>query len=290
MNDHTSSFAHAGQEPVSDISSVLPCLGWQEQGPSQWRRHTALGAAGLSCLHASSTWLRFTISGGYVTAPSAGRYLHHNGMLPAPVKFVRDRQGGVQCRVDVPQPALDTDDGRPSNLSEGWEPLNFQLVRAVTQLVDGCESSAGSAFDPEQVVDQLTQLGRSASRDGQRALVHVGLPGAFGQIRCEQDARIGPRLAADLLTLEVGSTRLHRAAIRLAAEANRRLPLVRFALTTTHPTVLYCEVCLGRVTIPGAWLTVALETMETAMTLTLRELQALRDPTLAQLLLAVSTA
>ena len=236
MNDHSSSFAHAGQEPVSDISSILSCLGWHEQEPAHWRRHTAMGTVRMCRLHASRTWQRFSISGGYVTTPSAGRYLHHNGLLPAPLKFVRDRQGTVQCRVDVPQPALDIDDdGRPTHVSESWEPLNFQLVRAITQLVDGCESHAGKAFDPEQVVDQLTQLGRSASRDGERVLVHVGLPGAFGQIRCEQDARIGPRLAADLLTLEVGGSRLHQAAIRLAAEANRRLPLVRFALTATHP-------------------------------------------------------
>ena len=202
MNDHSSAFAHAGQEPVSDINSILACLGWHPQEPAKWRRHTAMGTVRMCRLHASDTWLRLAMSGGYITVPSTGRYLHHNGLLPAPLKFVRDRQGVVECRVDVPQPTLDTDDGRPSHVTEGWEPLNFQVVRAITQLVDGCESPAAMAFDPDQVVAQLTQLGRSASRDGERVLVHVGLPGAFGQIRCEHDARIGPRLAADLLTLD----------------------------------------------------------------------------------------
>ena len=130
MNDDLSSFAQSGQEPVSDINSILSCLGWHVQEPAHWRRHTAMGTVRVRRLHASRTWLRFSISGGYVTVPSTGRYLHHNGLLPAPLKFVRDRQGVVECRVDVPQPTLDTDDGRPSHVTEGWEPLNFQVVRA----------------------------------------------------------------------------------------------------------------------------------------------------------------
>ena len=228
-------------------------------------------------------------SGGYITTPSAGRYLHHNGLLPAPLKFVRNRQGDVQCRVDVPQPASDTDDGRPSNLSEGWEPLNFQVVRAITQLVDGCESFAGNVFDPEQVVDHLTQSGRSASRDGDRVLIHFCLPGAFGQIRYEHDPRVGPRLAADLLTL---SGRRSLPPRRGAAGGRGQLAFAAGAFRADRdaPLGIVLRSLFWNALIPSAWLMVALETIEAAMSLTLRELQALRDPTLARLLVAVSTA
>jgi hypothetical protein len=49
---------------------------------------------------------------------------------------------------------------------------------------------------------------------------------------------------------------------------------------------LRAEVCWGTASIPGAWLTTALETVEAAIALVAREMAALRDPELAQLVLA----
>ena len=78
---------------------------------------------------------------------------------------------------------------------------------------------------------------------------------------------------------------------RLARAANARLPLVRLAIDEPNqPTVLRAEVHLGSVPILGAWLTVAVEVISTAVALVARELEALRDPELAQLVLAAPAA
>jgi len=77
---------------------------------------------------------------------------------------------------------------------------------------------------------------------------------------------------------------------RFIAEAHERLPIARFVVGESCPTRLSCEVSLGDVSIPGTWFSVALEAMEFAVTHTHRELQALRDPTLAHRYLAVTTA
>jgi hypothetical protein len=237
-----------------------------------------------------AAWHRFELTGGAITLPTPGRYLHENNLLAGPIKYVIAPQGDVRCRGDIPVGVENTDDIASWSGLITPESRSVQWVRALTQLAEGQVPGPGHSLDLDRLVEHLTQSGRSASRDGDRVLIHFYLPGAFGQIRYEHDPRVGPRLAADLLTLSGRRSPFHRAAVRLVSEANWRLPLVRFALGATQPSVLSCEVCFGSALIPSAWLMVALETIEAAMSLTLRELQALRDPTLARLLVAVSTA
>jgi hypothetical protein len=272
------------------LADVLRWFGWRLCGEAAWSRPTPMGSAQLQRLHEGTTWHRYEISGGSITAPSVGRYLHVNGLLPGPFKFVAQPRDGVRCRCDWPALEPDLSSDLPPAPGITAEPWSVQWVRAVTRFVEGRELGAPHALDLAELVERLTHSGRSATRDGDRVLVHFQRPGAFAQIRCELDPRVGPRLAADLLTLAGRRSSSHRAAVRLAAEANRRLPWVRFALGESEPPVLSCEVCFGDALIPSAWLAVALEALEAAMSLTLREMQALRDPTLARLLVAVPTA
>lgn len=272
------------------LDDSLRAFGWHRCDDGTWRRATSSGCAQLRDMRAMAAWRRFDISGDAMTRPTSGRYLHKNSRLAGPIKYAATARGDVRCRSDLPQAVANMDDHMfPSGLVP-VESRTVQWVRAITQWVDGETPGPGQTIDLDQLVDYLTQCGRSASRDGDRVLIHFHLPGAFGQIRFEHDPRVGPRLAAELLTLTGRRGPFYRAAVRLASEANWRLPLVRFALGATQPSVLSCEVCFGNALIPSAWLLVALETIETAMFLTLRELQALRDPTLARLLVAVSTA
>ena len=263
---------------------------WHKCDDATWRRPTSSGCAELRVVRETAAWRRFDISGGAITLPTPGRYLHVNGLLAGPIKYAVSARGDVRCRGDLPQAVENSDDHASLPGLITAESHNVQWARAITQLSDGETPSPGRSIDLDRLVEHLTQSGRSASRDGDRVLIHFHLPGAFGQIRFEHDPRVGPRLAADLLTLPGRRSHFQRAALRLASEANWRLPLVRFALGATQPSVLSCEVCFGNALIPSVWLTVALETVEAAMSLTLRELQALRDPALAQFLLAVSTA
>jgi hypothetical protein len=285
--------ATGGQDELHDDRSfdcIMRDFGWDKCSDSTWRRPTSQGDAHLCVARVMAAWRRFDIAGGAVTLPSRARCLHHNSVLRWPVKYAVAAQGEVRCRGDLPQAAEHSDDLASLSGSFTAESRYVQWVRAITGLVEGRVPSAGPALDLDRMVEHLAQSGRAVSRDGDRVLVHFHLPGAFSQIRYEHDPCVGPRLAADLLTLAGHRRHFHRAAMWLASEANWRLPLVRFALCATQPPVLSCEVCFGTALIPSDWLMAGLEAMEAALSLTLRELQALRDPTLARLLVAVSTA
>jgi hypothetical protein len=271
----------------SSLDESLREFGWRPAGDLSWTRSTATGRAQLRADHDSPTWRRFELTGHCIGLTTAGCYLRDNGCVPGPIKYVARPREGVRCRCDLP---VVSESFRNSQAPESAEPLTVQWARAITELVEGRPVSSAPAFDIDWALEELAQTGRSASRDGDRVLIHYQRPGLFGQICCERDPRIGLRLSAELVPLTGRRGPFHRAAVRLAAEANWRLPLVRFVVSGTSPLVLSCEVCFGNALIPSAWLTVALEAVEAAMSLTLRELQALRDPTLARLLIAVATA
>jgi hypothetical protein len=75
----------------------------------------------------------------------------------------------------------------------------------------------------------------------------------------------------------------------LANEANARLPLARFAIHSRDGrATLGAEVGFGGTLVGGTWLVAALCVLETAVSLTARELESLRDTELATLLLAAS--
>ena len=119
--------------------------------------------------------------------------------------------------------------------------------------------------------------------------MNVQVPGAFRQVRIEQQQPAGVKVAADMVSLEGWSNESKRAVTRLAQDTNKRLPLVRFALREEpQPAVLRVEVNLGDGPIPGAWLLIALEVIESAVVLVACEAEALRDPELAKLVLAVN--
>jgi hypothetical protein len=78
-----------------------------------------------------------------------------------------------------------------------------------------------------------------------------------------------------------------RAVMRLARTVNDRLPLVRLAVREdANARSLSAEVHLGCVPYSSGWLPAALSAVETAVTLSARELQAALDVELAQLILS----
>ena len=129
--------------------------------------------------------------------------------------------------------------------------------------------------------------------DGQRLLVHLTLPGLYQEIRVERCGSGHLLVAASLAGLAGLSAESRRAIDALAAEANARLPLVRYAVAAeSQEQTLRAEVCLSSdcALVPGGWLATAVEVVEAAVTLSAREMQALRDPELANLVLAANAA
>jgi hypothetical protein len=118
-----------------------------------------------------------------------------------------------------------------------------------------------------------------------RVFVHISRANLFKQVAVDQNGR-GGVVSVELADWDALPDESKHAAWKLAHAANARLPLVRFSIDAeAHPRRLSAEVHFGRALIPGAWLTTALEAVETAVALTAQEFSALRDPELARLVL-----
>lgn len=265
-------------------------FGWVPHTDGGWQRTTPWGKAQVRQATESASWTQYVLEGGALRPPTPGTYLRRQQDLVGPFKYVRSAAGSIVCRGDVPQSVEHVDDRfhDPREISQSvW---TWQWLRHVTDLLEGYADDKTSALDPLALTKWLEQHGRTATCDGGQVLVHMSLAGCFAQIRCQRVARCGILLSTDLLSLENMSPRVQRAMLRFIAEANDRLPLARFVMSDTVPSHLACEVSLGSVRIPGTWFLLALEAMEAAVTHTVRELLALRDPTLARRYLAVTTA
>ena len=278
-------------ESMRDEPNIGPALcqfGWQALQPGVWQRSTPRGPVRLERVAQHALWDYYAISSSVLPTVTRGRHLRDNVELAGPAKFVAIGRN-VICRCDVPSslPA-----GKRTSVSSfDAAPVDAAYwVRSINERVTDVPVAPVEDVDLECVRRLIDETGRTVSRDAARLLIHVQQPGAFCQIRFERDARRCWCFVADLL--EVGNTRsrICRAATRLASEANRRLPGVRFVFAGRPQSTLRCEVCFGRTMVPSDWLAAALEAVDTAIALTLRELQALRDPALARLFTAVSTA
>jgi hypothetical protein len=139
------------------------------------------------------------------------------------------------------------------------------------------------------IVGELKQAGWSASVDDGQAVVHLQMPGVYRQLRLEHDQPAGVKLAADLIDLSDLEDECLRAILLLAQEANARLPLVRMAVAESPKCItLRAEVSFGIAQISGSLLLHALHVFESAVALTARELEALRDAELVRLVLSAA--
>jgi hypothetical protein len=166
--------------------------------------------------------------------------------------------------------------------------LKFRTTNGVVEPTFRTTNDA-SGFNPAAMLEEIKRLGWVGSVDEGQLNVHINTPGVFRKVRVESGTG-GIRIVADLADLTGYSKPCLQAALRLAHEANARLPLVRMSTDDEHaPHVVRAEVSWGAASIPGAWLSTALEVVEGAIALSAREMAALRDPELAQLVLAAPT-
>jgi hypothetical protein len=286
------------EEIDSALERFLEPFGWEPDGPGQWVHDTPHGPAVLWHLVEVGDWRQFALEGGAVPRMATKQVLAENSRLFGPVKLVARTGRHTLCRADLPEEFAGLARERSVELTgAAGGSLTSQDPRhawasAVTAVATGefrglCESSPPD----EAVADRLGQAGWTTSLDDGCLNVHLHMPGLYRQVSVEIEDGLGAIVATDLLPLDGVKGSWRKAAVHLAHQANVRLPLVRYAIKQgTGPPVLRAEVHLGSAPVSGVWLPTALEAIETAVTLTARELQALRDRELAELVLAAEAA
>ncbi|NUQ64543.1 MAG: hypothetical protein HUU20_18920, partial [Pirellulales bacterium] len=238
-------------------------------------------------------WRQFELDGGALPLPEPSRRLFDNSRLYGPAKYVGRPDGSVFCRVDLPAEFAASSHAEPGNFDPWAVPDSEQAwARGVTAFATGGlpvhEESLGL---DASVVPQLQRAGYSASLDDGELHVHLHLPGLFREIFVRGEPSLGATVAADLLALGDLPDVSREAAIYLAQKANDRLGFARMAVVGDPAAgVLRAMVHLGWAPVPGVWLLAALEAVESAVTLTARELAALRDRELAEHVLAARAA
>jgi hypothetical protein len=174
-------------------------------------------------------------------------------------------------------------------------------------------TESATPLPAEQIAMQLQSAGWTATAEEGRVFVNVSLPGIFRQVEIadefddgihrivvgcnlvdlpddedEQDKTVTS--ADDAPSMSIDGSAKTQAIVYLAQQVNSRLPLVRMAIDTRNrPWRLRAEVCFCGGPIPGAWLTTAVETVQSAIAATALEFEALRrDAELANLVLAAA--
>ncbi len=276
------------------LEHQLGACGWDWDAAGRcWRRWAGEGQAVLRPIAERAGWRQFELDGGAVPRAESERVLAAQCRLWGPVKFVSRADGSVFCRADLPtefapsaQPAPgDFDHGTLTDPVQAW-------ARAVTAIVTGEHPAPGEPVRlDDSLVAQLGRDGYSASLDDGDLHVHVHMPGLFREISIRDQPSLGATVTADLLSLEDLPDASREAAIYLAQRASDRIGLARMAVANdTAAGDVRVLVHVGWAPIPGVWLMAALEAVELAITLTAREMAALRDRELAVLVLAARAA
>jgi hypothetical protein len=275
------------------LESALAHCGWEQVDRARWRRPSRNGDCVLEELAHRDRWRQFQLSGGAVPQLDCSQALEDNYCLFGPAKLIARTGNSPICRVDV-----------PDELGEGNEHAfgadgRLQLVNAyglwataVTAFAtgDGEMHQADIVVD-NNLVDELKQAGWTASLDGGQFQVHIQRPGIYRQVLVERHASAGVKLATELIPLADNNEDCVGAIRHLANAINARLPLVRLAISKSDGAIgIRAEVGFGATLIPGTFLLLSLHALELAVALCVRELEALRDPALARVLLAVVAA
>lgn len=262
------------------IGGALADRGWHpDSGATRWRRQTPVGPATLIRRRGSAGWEEWDLWGGAV--PNSGP-LAANAAVAGPGKLVRGADGGCHWRSELPREAI----GRHDETDPEVRELVGAWARDISAVADG-EPVGEAPFDPGVVAAELEKSGWPAVAADGVVRVSVPLPGLFRQMTLD-----GARLRCELADLDGVEDECREAALYLAAVANDRLRLARFALLPDAPAGrLVAEVHLGSLGVSGAWLGGALESLHAAVALTAREFAALRgDRELAVLVLAARAA
>jgi hypothetical protein len=273
------------------FGSALVACGWQAEDRQTWRLVRRDGDALLTETAHRDSWRQYRLAGGAVPKSANHRVLHDNYHLFGPAKLVAQAGGQPICRLDLPDGLAGAASVWPDGELDALD-AHVAWAEAVTACATGDYGQNGPASLPDQsVAEELDQAGWSTSWDDGRLHVHVQLPGVYRQLAVEHRAPAGVKLTTNLASLDELDDRCARAMLMLAMEANARLPLVRMAIDDgPEGGALRAEVGFGRALVAGDLLSASLHVLETAVAMTARVLEALRDPELARLVLAAATA
>jgi hypothetical protein len=268
--------------------------GWQQVGAAPSRFVLTDSDAVVEMCARHGEWEMFLLQGSAIATTTNERLLSDNRHLNGPLKWVHAGKGAPLCRIDVPRHWPTAGKGGAEEFGSSWHLSPRQAwAAAVTDFVRQQSAEAADALPLGALAEQLQRAGWAATVDEGQLRVHLAMPELYCEIRLEHCGPAQVRIAADLTALDDLSAVSRRAVLALAASANARLPLVRYAVAAdATPALLTAEVCLSVpcALVPGGWLLTAVEVVETAVLLTAREMQALRDPELAKLVLAAAAA
>jgi len=281
--------------PDTSLRSLPECLthcGWQgtDRLNSQFRLETPAGDAWLKRFPSASQsdWTAWMMESPHRPVPDPEHLLAANRELQGPWKFTTSIDGTPICRGDLPRDAFVTDDTFDLAKGRSWSPLEC-WAKTATALAQG------NAPDPEytkpgreQLTDWLKEAGYVASPDEDSVKVTVPLSGSFREITIHWQDGGMVHLWAEVGRLTDWPQASLTAAEDFLHEANRRLRLVRI----TELKEALVPVLETRLSVPGpgAWLQAALDALCTGVALVVQPLASLRDPGVADMLLAGKTA
>jgi hypothetical protein len=162
------------------------------------------------------------------------------------------------------------------------DPPFATFVRAIESVIEGNPTDATANLLMEPTAEALRDAGYAVSVEGQLLQIHVNYGGVYRQIQIESGG-----VSAEIVKLAGYGAASRRSALLLIHEANQRLPLVRFSLQNN---AVVAEVRWAATPIPAAWLHVSIACVDAAIALTARELEAVRNPQLGEVVLALSGA
>lgn len=274
------------------VESALARCGWRHKHPSCWRLPTERGDAELEEIEFTDQWRQFQLRGGAVGKSTAERTFWDNARLFGPAKLVARSDSWPVCRLDLPIELKGSNgDWGDLDFHSAVQDPHESWARNVTAAATGRVGDVAAVdFSVEATADEIRQAGWFASVDEGELHVNLQTHGAYRQLAIERDPLSGIKLFTELIALDGLGESCVRAILVLAQEANARLPLVRFAIPDRPGrSTLRVEVSFGGAP-GGAWLLAALGVLETAVAATVREMESLRDPELASLLLAATAA
>ncbi len=270
------------------LSDWLSQFGWESTDhlQSEFQRPTPKGYAFLrkSPAASQSSWNQWSLESPMIPAPDRSGILRANHQLLGPWKFVATPDGEILCRGDVPRDVFLTDDSFDLATGQTSSPLEC-WAEATTAIAKGLElATSHSKPSPQNLIDWLKERGFVASADGDKVKVTVPLSGAFREVSIAWQENGLACLSAELGRLETWEESSILAADDFLQEANRRLRLARIARPDEQKTYSM-EVCF-RAQGPGVWLQSGVEALCTGMALVVQPLATLRDPGVADMLLA----
>jgi hypothetical protein len=275
----------------TSFSAELQRVGWRQDGAGADLFSLPDGSAEIRRVADHADWECFAMCGPSMQPPARHQLLPANSRLRGPLKWVAQGGRPPWCRIDIPkqftplgQRGWDQSDLRPTGTpSQAW-------AATVTAIASGRVPDGGASDLPlDKLTDGLQQAGWAASVDDGQLRIHIQMPDLYRDIRLEQHAASDVRIAATLVELSGVAALSRRAIFSFALNANSRLHLARLAVASAgRARSLRAEVALPPCSacVLSGCLVTAVEAVYTAVSLCAREMLALRDAALAELMLA----